>query len=278
MSERVVVRREAGVAVVTLSRPDKLNALDPAMFEAIAAAGEGPKADTGVRAVVLHGAGPHFCAGLDMASFQSSLMDNAAFRSRAFALGSGEIANQFQKPMHVWKELAVPVIAAINGVAYGGGFQIALGADIRIAAPDARLSVMEIRWGLVPDMGLMTALPRLVRMDVAKDLVLSGRIVAADEALAIGLVTRIAEDPLGAALEEAHAIAARSPDAIRGTKALLERAWAVPPAEALRLEAEIQAGVLGHPNQTEAVQANLQKRSPLFSDTRSDVPSAQDAD
>lgn len=158
----------------------------------------------------------------------------------------------------------MPVIAALHGVAYGGGCQIALGADIRIAAPDARLSIMEIKWGLIPDMGLMAALPRLVRMDVAKDLVFSGRVVGAEEALALGLITRIAADPLAAAQEEAQKIAQRSPDAIRAAKALLEQGWNEPPGRALRLEAELQAAVIGMPNQVEAVRANLEKRAPDF--------------
>ena len=266
MSDRITITRDGPVAIVTLSRAEKFNALDPAMFAGITEAGEALRGDASVRAVVLTGAGDHFCAGLDLASFQSSLMDAAAFSTRALSRPDGEIANEFQKPMHVWKEIPVPVIAALRGVAYGGGCQLALGADIRIAAPDVRLSVMEVKWGLVPDMGLTTALPRLMRIDVAKDLVLTGRIVEAEEALAIGLVTRIEADPLAAGIAAAHAMAERSPDAIRGIKALLERSWTAAPADALRMEAEIQASVIGGANQREAVRANLEKRKPVFAD------------
>ncbi len=172
MEERVQIRRDGGIAVVTLSRPDKLNALDPAMFAALSEAGESLKAmpcPCGRAAwggsALLRRAGH---GELPVLAHGQHGLPGSRFRT-----ADGEVANEFQKPMHVWKELAVPVIAALTGFAYGGGFQIALGADIRVAAPDARLSVMEIRWGLIPDMGLMTALPRLVRMDVAKDLVLT---------------------------------------------------------------------------------------------------------
>lgn len=264
MSERVTITREGDVAIVAMSRADKLNALDMAMFEALAAAGESLRHDAGLRAVVLTGEGEHFCAGIDLTSLQGPLSDNAGFRDTAMHPAAGEIANRFQKAAFVWKELPVPVIAAIRGVAYGGGCQVALGADIRIAAPDARLSVMEVKWGLIPDMALMASLPRLLRMDLAKDLVLSARVVGAEEAQRLGLVTRIEADPLAAARDEARRIAQRSPDAIRAAKALLERGWAAAPADALRLEAELQAEILGMANQQEAVKANLEKRPPVF--------------
>ena len=264
MNERVKITKTGHVAEVAMIRADKFNAVDAAMFTALSEAGEALKGDPDIRAVVLHGKGEHFCAGIDISSFQGPMSDVTAIRKRILHLGDGEIANEFQKPTFVWKELDVPVIAALHGVAYGAGCQIALAADIRIAAPGTRLSVMEIKWGLIPDMGIMTTLPRLVRMDVAKDLVLSGRVIGADEALSIGLVTRIAADPLVEARTLAAEIAERSPDAIRGDKMLLERVWNASPAEALRLEAELQAEVIGGTNQMEAVFANLQKRKPAF--------------
>lgn len=261
---RVEVTIADHVAEVALSRPEKMNALDPAMFAEIAAAGEALKGNRNVRAVVLYGKGPSFCAGLDFLSFQSMGGDKASIADRLFTLAPGEIANMFQKPSYVWQELEVPVIAALTGVAFGGGCQIALAADIRIAAPDARLSVMEIKWGIVPDMGITQSIRRLVRADVAKDLVLTGRIVAAEEALALGLVTRVAADPLLAARELARDIAARSPDATRRIKSLLDRSWDASAAEGLKLEATLQHEVIGTPNQIEAVRANFEKRPPRF--------------
>ncbi|MEM6662031.1 MAG: crotonase/enoyl-CoA hydratase family protein [Pseudomonadota bacterium] len=265
MNETVTLSRDGHIAEVTLNRPEKYNALSPAVFEGLAAAGEAVRADPEIRAVVLAGAGKNFCAGLDLQSFSSGGFDRDAFRDKALNLAEGEIANPLQKPVYVWKEVQVPVIAAIQGVTYGGGTQVALGADFRIAAPDTRMSVMEIKWGLIPDMGLTTVLPRLTRMDVAKDLILTGRVVGAEEARDLGLITRIADDPLAAAREAAADIAARSPDAIRGGKALIEETWSASPADALRREAELQVEIMGQPNQIEAVMANMQKRAPNFS-------------
>ena len=264
MDDRVRLSMSGFVATVALNRPDKSNALDQAMFAEIARAGSEIREDRQVRAVVLHGEGEHFCAGIDLSCLQGFLTSNAEFRGRALNPGAGEAANEFQKCAHVWREIEVPVIAAVHGVAFGGGLQIALGADIRIAAPDARLSLMEVKWGLVPDMGAMVALPRLMRIDAAKELVWSGRIVPAAEALQLGLVTSIRDDPLGAAQELADQIAARSPDAIRAGKALLDQGWTTTPAEALALEAQMQARVIGMENQREAVAANLERRPPAF--------------
>lgn len=264
MGKRVRVEVADHVAEVAMTRAEKLNALDPAMFFELAEAGEGLKNNADVRAVVLYGEGDNFCSGIDLAAFQGSLSGNAAVTKRLLDLPTGEIANEFQKPSYVWKELEVPVIAALNGVAYGGGCQIALSADMRVAAADTRLSVMEIKWGLVPDLGITQTLPRLVRIDVAKELVLTGRIVGAEEALALGLITRIVDDPLAAARLIAVEIAEKSPDAARRNKMLLERAWNAPAAEGLRLEAEMQAEVIGMPNQIEAVMANMEKRKPNF--------------
>mgnify|MGYP001765847854 CR=1 FL=1 len=261
---RVEVTITDRVAEVALARPDKKNALDIAMFEEIAAAGEALKRDGDVRAVVLTGRGDDFCAGLDLSLFRTLATDLDRLRTGLFDLAPGEVANFFQKPAHVWRELPVPVIAALSGVVFGGGLQIALGADIRIAAPTARLSVMEIRWGLIPDMGITRALPRLTRIDVATDLLVTGRIVEAEEARGLGLVTRLAEDPLAAAHALARDIAGRSPDAVRRVKTLLDRTWEASAADALRLEAALQAEIIGAPAQLEAVAAALAGRTPNF--------------
>jgi enoyl-CoA hydratase/carnithine racemase len=253
------------VAVVTLARPDKHNALDAAMFEAIAGAAADVAATPGVRAVVLHGEGPSFCSGLDVGSFLEAgdgvagfdvLLDRAGPRS----------SNLAQRVATDWLDLPVPVIAAVHGNCFGGGLQIALGADIRIAAPDARLSVMEVRWGLVPDMAITQTLPRLVGLDVAKELTFTGRRVTGEEAAALGLVTRVADDPLAAARELAAEIASRSPDAVRAAKRLYEETWPAPAAQALELETELQRGLMGSPNQLAAVVAGMSGEPAQFAD------------
>ena len=259
---RVRVEIEGHVAEVTLDRPDKHNGLDYPMFEAINAAIDRLRETPGLRAVVLTGAGRSFCAGLDFAA----VMAAGVPIEDSFARREGEIANDFQRVAYGWQQLPVPVIAAISGNALGGGCQIALAADIRIAAPDLRISVMEIKWGLIPDMGLTQSLPRLVGGDVARELTYSGRVLGAEEALGLGLVTRVEERPLEAARELAAEIAARSPDAVRRAKRLLEEAPSLPAADALALEESLQRELLGTPNQLEAVRAALSGESARFSD------------
>jgi enoyl-CoA hydratase/carnithine racemase len=266
-AERVILEVRDGVAEARLNRPDKLNALDGAMFEGIRAALRTLAADRSVRAVVLSGEGRGFCAGLDMGSF-------AAMAGGPREGGVGELArrpdpspaNAAQSVAWGWTELPVPVIAAVHGVAFGGGLQIALGADIRIAAPDARLSVMEIRWGLVPDMAGPQLLRRLVRLDVLKELTYTGRIVSGAEAVALGLATRVSDDPRAAALALAREIAEKSPHAIRAAKRLLDTSGNVGVEAGLALEEALQRSLIGQPNQVEAVRSNLEKRAPRFSD------------
>jgi enoyl-CoA hydratase/carnithine racemase len=262
VGDRVRVSVRDHVATVTLSRPEKHNALDQAMFEAIVLAAEEVAATPGVRVAVLHGAGPSFCSGLDL----GSLMSGADALDGVLAELRGGVPNRFQRVAYDWVMLPVPVIAAVHGNCLGGGLQIALGADMRIAAPDARLSVVEVRWGLVPDMSLTQTLPRLVGIDVAKELVFTGRVVSGEEALKLGVVTRVSPDPLAAAHELAAEIAGRSPDAVRGAKRLLQQAWNRPPAEGLALEAEIQGALIGSPNQLAAVTAGLTKEPAEFTD------------
>lgn len=267
MSDRVIVTAQDGVAEVRLNRPDKLNALDLPMFQALVEAGRALARDRSVRAVVLVGEGRAFCAGLDFGSFQAmagaSRDDGPGLLSRE---GSESPANLAQLAAWVWTEVPVPVIAAVHGVAYGGGLQIALGADLRLVTADARLSVMEIKWGLVPDMSGTQTLRRLVRLDVAKELTFTGRVIDGTEAVALGLATRVDADPLAAARVLAAEIAGKSPDAIRAGKRLLDASGVVPVAEGLRLEESLQRSLLGRPNQIEAVQANLGKRAPRFAD------------
>jgi enoyl-CoA hydratase/carnithine racemase len=178
----------------------------------------------------------------------------------------GEVPNRFQRVAYDWVTLPVPVIAAVHGNCLGGGLQIALGADIRIATPDARMSVMEVRWGLIPDMSLSQTLPRLVRADVARELVYTARVFDGEDAARLGIVTRLADDPLAATRELAREIAGRSPDAVRGAKRLLNESWAGPAEAGLALEAELQRGLIGSPNQLAAVVAGMSKREAEFAD------------
>ncbi len=263
MSDRVTVQVENHVADVRLNRPEKLNALDLAMFEGIIATGKELAERKDVRAVVLSGEGRAFCAGLDFMSFMA-LAGNEDKPGGTLLTRDGGPANRAQQSAHVWTALPVPVIVAIQGVAYGGGLQIALGGDIRIVAPDAKLSVMEIKWGLIPDMTGTQTLRHLMRLDVAKELTFTGRVVEADEAVAIGLATKKADDPRAAALEMARTIAGKSPDAIRGAKRVFNEASYLSLEDGLVLEENEQMKLLGSPNQLEAVAANMQKRDPSF--------------
>jgi enoyl-CoA hydratase/carnithine racemase len=257
-----------GVADVRLARADKMNAIDSAMFSALGDAGRALADDKSVRAVVLSGEGRAFCAGLDMENFAAMAggpRSGGGADPKLFERSSSG-ANRAQLAAWIWQELPVPVIAAIHGVAYGGGLQIALGADLRIVAPDARLSVMEVKWGLIPDMSGTQTLRRLVRQDVAKELTFTGRVVSGTEAVALGLATRASETPLDDALALAREIAGKSPDAVRAAKRLLQQAWQGSIADGLKLEEELQRSLIGKPNQVEAVKANLEKRAPKFAD------------
>lgn len=262
--DRVIVESQDEVRIVRLNRPDKLNALDPDMFDALMETGDRLAGDDRARAVVLCGEGRAFSAGLDFASFMALGPEDP--RADLFRRVEGSPANRAQSAAYVWMKLPVPVIAAVHGFALGGGLQIALGADIRIVHPRAELSVMEIRWGLVPDMTGTQTLRHLVAQDVAKELTFTGRRVDGTEAVALGLATRCADDPLAEATALAHEIAGKSPHAIRAAKQLLARAYTIDPVEGLRMEEGVQRTLLGTPNQVEAVTANMQKRAPRFAD------------
>jgi enoyl-CoA hydratase/carnithine racemase len=271
MSDRISIAINDGIADVRLNRPDKLNALDQAMFNAIVEAGEGLKGDRSARVVVLSGEGRGFCAGLDFSSFQAMAGDTAqpaaeGGRSLA-AIGDtdGRITHLGQQACWVWQELEVPVIAAVHGPALGGGLQIALGADIRIVSPDAKLSVLESRWGLIPDMTGTVMLPKLVGLDVAKELTFSGRMVSGTEAVALGLATRVADAPRAAAMEMAADLVTKSPDALREGKRLLNLSGTRPLAEQLKDERVTMGSLIGSPNQVEATMAYFEKRDPTFS-------------
>ena len=260
--ERVRIERDGAVAEVRLSRPEKHNALDFAMFEAIGGAIDELASDPSIRAVVLHGEGPSFCSGLDFPSF----IEEGRPIDQMLSRREGEVANLAQRVSYGWQTLPMPVIAAVHGNCIGGGAQIALGADIRLIEPGARISIREVHWGLIPDMGITRSLPRLVRADVAKELILTARVLDGEEAVRIGLGTKLANDPLAGARELAAEIASRSPDATRRAKRLVEQGWVLGPEESLALEEELQRKLLGSPNQARAVQAAFAKEPAEFED------------
>ena len=269
--DRVRVRVGAsGVATATMVRADKHNALDEDMFAALMNAAEQLAGDTSVRAVVLHGEGKSFCSGLDVASFMAGSGGTGVLLTRE----GGRLANFAQRVTYDWSLVPAPVIAAIHGNCFGGGLQIALGADIRIATADAKLSIMEVKWGLIPDMGITQTLPRLMPVDVAKELTFSGRIVSGSDALALGLVTRTAENPLTAALALADEIAQKSPDAVQAAKRLYNETWMSNDAgAALALESELQEGIIGKPNQIAAVVAGMSGEKAVFADPGTETAS-----
>ncbi len=270
MNERIEwTRHSDGVVQLQLARADKMNALDAAMFDALIDAGERLRNDTEARAVVVSGRGKAFCAGLDMQSFER--MDQGGVD----VLGKGAAAvdllvrthglsNAAQQVAMTWRDVPVPVIAAVHGVAFGGGLQVALGADIRIVAPDTKLSVMEIKWGLVPDMAGMVLMRELARTDVLRELTFTGRIFSGEEALKIGFATRLSAEPLAEALQMAHDIATKNPHAIRAGKRLLNASLSHSAAEMLLAESVEQKALIGSANQTEAVRAAIERRTPHF--------------
>ncbi|HUO12531.1 MAG TPA: crotonase/enoyl-CoA hydratase family protein [Caulobacteraceae bacterium] len=270
MNDRISISIEGGVADVRLNRADKMNALDNDMFEGLVAAGERLKTEKGVRAVVLSGEGRAFCAGLDMGNFgrmaEGSRRNPASRSDEGLGARTHGVANRAQYAVWVWRELPVPVIAAVHGVAFGGGFQVALGADMRYVAPDARLCVMEIKWGLVPDMAGTQLMRHLAREDVVRELTYTGRIFSGEEALQYGFATRVVADPRAAALATAREIAGKSPDAIRAAKRILNDAVQVDAKTGLTQESVEQARLIGSPNQVEAVMSNLQKREAAYID------------
>jgi enoyl-CoA hydratase/carnithine racemase len=257
--ERVRIEIADHVAVVAMARGEKHNALDIAMFEGLIEAATQLRTEPGVRAVVLHGDGPSFCSGIDVVSVMSAQANGAGPLE-------GEVPNWFQRAAYGWIEVPVPVIAAVHGNCLGGGLQIALAADIRICAPDARLSVMELKWGLIPDMSITRTLPRLVGIDVAKELTYTARVFSGEEAARLGVVTRLADDPLAVARDLAGEIASKSPDAVRSAKRLYDEAWTGSAHATLSLEARLQLALIGSPNQLAAVTAGLTKQPGEFTD------------
>jgi enoyl-CoA hydratase/carnithine racemase len=275
MSKRVSITvDERGVADVRMNRPEKRNALDTAMFTGLRDAGEELKGMPNVRVVVLSGEGSSFCAGLDFSSFNAMASGErtgdaekpAAADESPSTPTSGGITHLGQQVAWVWQELPVPVIAAVHGHALGGGIQIALGADIRIVHPDTQLSVREVHWGLVPDMTGTLFLSQLCGIDVAKELTFTARIFSGTEAGRLGVATHVSETPLEDALALAAEIAGRSPEAVRGAKALFNRLANDGAAEQFAEERRVIGSLIGTPNQIETVKANFEKRAPAYVD------------
>lgn len=262
-TDRVLIDHDDHVAHVRMNRADKRNGLDLAQIDALVDAGKRLADDRRVRAVVLSGEGPAFCAGLDWGAVLAS---GPSMATRLLERGADSPANLAQRVAWIWSELPVPVIAAVRGAAYGGGLQLALACDLRLCAPDAKLSVMEIRYGLIPDMTASRTLLRLVRDDLARELIYTGRVVEAAEAVQLGLCTRVVDDPVAAALALAKQIAAQAPSAIRAAKRLALDTPDLDAPAALAHETALQLPLLGSPEQQEAVMAVMQKRAATFRD------------
>ena len=264
IDDRILLQVEEGIAQLRLNRPDKLNALDRPMIDALLTVGDRLRKEPGLRAVVLAGVGRAFCAGLDLAEMTALAQSDPAALQELMARGEGD-TNAFQQVSLQWRDLPVPVIAAVHGVCYGGGLQIASGADIRIVAPDARIAILETNWGIVPDMGGYVLWPCLMRDDVLRELIYTAREISGEEAASVGLCTHVATDPLEEANLLAIEIAGRSPDAIAAAKRLANlAAQGSSRAEMLVAESAEQAKLIGSANQREAVSARMSGRLPSF--------------
>ena len=250
-----------GIASVILNRPDKMNALNKDLFEAIIATGEAIKEDKSVRVVVISGAGRAFCAGLDMELMMAVGDTNLDERTHG-------LSNVFQQAAWVWHEVPVPVIAAVHGTCFGGGLQLMTAADMRYIHPETKLSIMEMKWGIVPDMAGTQLWSRFVKEDIIRELTYTARIFNGDEAHQYGFATRLTETPLEDAMATAQQIANKNPDAIRAAKRLISNQIQTNPAAGLLAESVEQTAIIKTPNQIEAVMANMQKREPKFSDPK----------
>lgn len=271
MSERIKVSKSDGVADVKLVRSDKMNALDDAMFSALIETSEELAADASVRCVVISGEGRAFCAGLDMGNFGKMAEgggNGSPSGREPLETRTHGIANRAQQAVWGWRTLPVPVIAAVHGVALGGGFQVMLGSDIRIVHPETKLSIMEIKWGLVPDMAGTAIMRHLCRDDILRELTYTGRIFSGADGKEYGFATELSESPHERAMELATLIASKNPDAIRADKTIFNSIPDMDDAGALLQESVLQDRIIGSKNQIEAVMAELQKRPATFEDGR----------
>ena len=264
---RVSVTYENHIAHVRLTRADKMNAVDQDMITAVIDAGN-EVAASDARAVIVSGEGKAFCAGIDISGLSGMIGKDPAEllmpRTHGAAADGQNTTNQWQEFAMVWSRMDIPVIAAVHGVCFGAGIQLALGADIRIASADAKFAVMEMKWGIVPDMGGMVLLPRLVRSDVLRRMTYTAEPVGAEQAERWGLVTEIADNPLAAAQALAETIAGKSPSAIRAAKRLIGVAETADATSVLHAESREQVDLMGKPHQMEVVAAAFGKRAAVF--------------
>jgi len=267
MNDRVTIAMlDDGIADVRMNRPDKMNALDADQWAALVDAIDRLKATDGLRVVVLSGEGRAFCAGLDLASMAGERDPGTSSTGHSLSERTKGIANHAQYVAWGWRELAVPVIAAIHGVAFGAGSQIMAGADIRIVHPDTRIAIMEMKWGLVPDVGGMPLWRTQVADDVLREMIYTNREFSGVDAKAMGFATHVSDEPYAAAMELAKVIANKNPHAIRGAKRLCNAMATATDAELLQAESDEQVKVIRKPNQMEAVMAAMAKRKPVFTD------------
>jgi enoyl-CoA hydratase/carnithine racemase len=267
MNDRVTITMLGdGIADVRMNRPDKMNALDPAQWAALAEAIDALKVSQGLRVVVLSGEGKAFCAGLDLASMAGEREPGVSRTGHSLSDRTRGIVNDMQYVAWGWRELPVPVIAAVHGVAFGAGSQIMAGADIRIIHPDTRVAIMEMKWGLVPDVGGMPLWRTQVADDVLREMIYTNREFSGAEAKALGFATHVSDDPHAAAMELAKVIANKNPHAVRGAKRLCNAMATANDAELLQSESDEQVKIIRKPNQIEAVMAEMGKRKPVFVD------------
>ena len=260
MADRVTIEINDHVADVRFNRPDKLNALDPEQIDAIIAAGDRLRDEKGVRAIVLSGEGKGFCAGLDMSSFTRT-DTTSDLKTRTHGA-----ANRYQHVVMQWRALDAPVVAAVHGACIGGGLQFASAADIRVVAPDAKMSIMEMRWGLIPDMGSYTTWRSFVRDDILRELTYTNRIFSGEEGRELGFVTHLSDDPRAKAFEIAREIASKNPDAVQAAKRVINSLPDTNADDILMMESVEQDKVGRNPNQKEAVMAFIEKRAANFND------------
>tara|TARA_R110002110_G_scaffold52698_9_gene153002 strand:+ start:732 stop:1520 length:789 start_codon:yes stop_codon:yes gene_type:complete len=260
--DRVTITYENHIAFVRLSRPDKMNAVDQAMIDAVIAASQ-EIAASDARVAVISGEGKAFCAGIDITGLSGMMGKEPSEALMPRTHGEGT-TNQWQEVAMIWSRMEIPVIAAIHGVCFGAGIQLAVGCDIRIAAPGTKFAVMEMKWGIVPDMGGMVLLPNLVRSDVLRRLTYTAEPVEAAQAERWGLITEIADDPLAAATELATTIAGKSPAAIRTAKRLIAIAETEDAKTVLDAESRLQSDLIGKPEQLEVIAAQFGKRPAVF--------------
>ena len=263
MDTRVAVDFHDHVAHVRLVRPERLNAIDLTLLQELVATGDRVAALPGLRAIVLSGEGRGFCSGIDTSSLAIEPGGKFPIDIETPIRGA---ANLPQYAVLQWRDAPVPVIAAIHGFAFGGGFQLPLATDIRIVHPDTKLSLMELKWGLIPDMGGMALLKPALRPDVLADLLYTARVFDGREAVTLGIATRVADDPVKAALEMAREIAARSPSAVRAAKRLMRLCNEDLDGRILKAEASEQLALLRGAHHAEAVAAGMAKRAPDFRD------------